>query len=433
MDAFVIEGGRPLRGSVEVRGSKNAALPMMAASLLLSEGKLVLRRVPDLRDIKTMVAVLQQLGVRVDRRGDEMTLQVLSEKNCRAPYELVSRMRASVCVLGPLVGKRRRAEVSMPGGCAIGDRPIDLHLKGLAALGASVAVEHGYVIATARRLQGASMYLGGPFGSTVTGTENVLMAAVLAPGTTVIECAACEPEVQELARLLVRMGARIEGIGSPRLTVHGVRKLHGAVWDVIPDRIEAGTFMAAAAMTGGDVSIERCNPDHLMCVIECMRQAGVHIETGPDWIRVIGNGLFRPVSVATLPYPGFPTDMQAQFMALMTRGEGISIITERIYPERFNHVPELGRMGANIRREGPSAIVIGAPKELSGAPVMASDLRAGAGLLVAALAARGQTLLQRVYHLDRGYDQIEKRLAALGARIKRVDLKPEAAAFREAV
>ncbi|HXG60269.1 MAG TPA: UDP-N-acetylglucosamine 1-carboxyvinyltransferase [Planctomycetota bacterium] len=433
MDAFVIEGGRPLRGSVEVRGSKNAALPMMAASLLLSDGKLVLRRVPDLRDIKTMVSVLQQLGVRVDRRGDEMTLQVLSEKNCRAPYELVSQMRASVCVLGPLVGKRRRAEVSMPGGCAIGDRPIDLHLKGLAALGASVAVEHGYVIATARRLQGATMYLGGPFGSTVTGTENVLMAAVLAPGTTVIECAACEPEVQELARLLVRMGARIDGIGSPRLTVHGVRKLHGTVWDVIPDRIEAGTFMAAAAMTGGDVSIERCTPDHLMCVIECMRQAGVHIETGPDWIRVIGNGLFRPVSVATLPYPGFPTDMQAQFMALMTRGEGISIITERIYPERFNHVPELGRMGANIRREGPSAIVIGAPKELSGAPVMASDLRAGAGLLVAALAARGQTLLQRVYHIDRGYDQIEKRLAALGARIKRVDLKPEPVAFREAV
>jgi UDP-N-acetylglucosamine 1-carboxyvinyltransferase len=431
MDALLFEGGRPLRGSIEVRGAKNAALPMMAAALLLDEGKLVLRRVPNLSDIKTMVQVLQGLGVRVDRRGDEMTLQIVNDTISRAPYELVSKMRASVCVLGPLVGKRRHAEVSMPGGCAIGDRPIDLHLKGLSALGASVAVDRGYVIASARRLQGNSMYLGGPFGSTVTGTENVMMAAVLAPGTTIIECAACEPEVQECARLLVRMGARIDGIGSPRLTIHGVKKLHGCTFDIIPDRIEAGTIMAAAALTGGDVSIERCNPDHLMCVTECMRQAGAHIETGPDWIRVIGNGMFRPVSLATLPYPGFPTDMQAQFMALMARGEGISILTERIYPERFGHVPELGRMGANIRREGPSAIVIGT-QELTGAPVMASDLRAAAGLLVAALAARGETLLQRIYHLDRGYDQIEKRLAALGARIKRVDQQPQGV-LREAV
>src|SRR5688572_6221972 len=294
MDAFVIEGGRPLRGSVEVRGAKNAALPMMAAALLLDEGKLVLRRVPRLADIKSMILVLQQLGVRVEHRGDVMTLEVASEKNCRASYELVSKMRASVCVLGPLVGKRRYAEVSMPGGCAIGDRPIDLHLKGLAALGAAVNVERGYVVASARKLQGGSMYLGGPFGSTVTGTENVLMAAVLAPGTTIIECAACEPEVQECARLLNKMGANIHGIGSPRLTIHGVKKLHGCTFDIIPDRIEAGTFMAAAALTGGDVSIERCNPDHLMCVTECMRQAGAHIETGPDWIRVIGNGMFRP-------------------------------------------------------------------------------------------------------------------------------------------
>ncbi len=431
MDALLIEGGRPLRGSVEVRGAKNAALPMMAASLLLGEGKLVLRRVPNLSDIKTMAQVLQGLGVKVERRGDEMTLQVVSDSVCRAPYELVSKMRASVCVLGPLVGKRRRAEVSMPGGCAIGDRPIDLHLKGLSALGASVAVDRGYVVASARRLQGNSMYLGGPFGSTVTGTENVMMAAVLAAGTTVIEGAAIEPEVQECARLLVRMGARIDGIGSPRLTIRGVKRLHGCAFDIIPDRIEAGTLMAAAALTGGDVSIERCDPGHLMCVTECMRQAGAHVETGPDWIRVIGNGMFRPVSLATLPYPGFPTDMQAQFMALMTRGEGISILTERIYPERFGHVPELGRMGANIRREGPSAIVIGAP-ELTGAPVMASDLRAAAGLLVAALAARGETLLQRIYHLDRGYDQIEKRLAALGARIRRVDQQPQGV-LREAV
>ena len=432
MDAFIIEGGHPLRGTVEIRGAKNAALPMMAAALLLDEGKLVLRRVPNLADIKSMALVLQELGVRIDRRGDEMTLQVVSDKNCRASYDLVSKMRASVCVLGPLVGKRRRAEVSMPGGCSIGDRPIDLHLKGLSALGASVAVERGYVIASARRLAGNTMYLGGPMGSTVTGTENVMMAAVLAPGTTVIECAACEPEVQEVAKLLVKMGAVIDGIGSPRLTITGVRKLHGCTFDIIPDRIEAGTFMAAAAMTGGDVSIERVNPDHLMCVTECMRQAGAIIETGPDWIRVRGNGMFHPVNVATLPYPGFPTDMQAQFMALMTRGEAISIVTERIYPERFHHVREFGRMGANIVREGPSAIVIGV-KELSGAPVMASDLRAAAGLLVAALAARGETVLQRIYHLDRGYDQIEKRLEALGARIRRSDLKPEAAPLREAV
>jgi len=432
MDAFIIEGGRPLRGSVEVRGAKNAALPMMAAALLLEDGKLVLRRVPNLADIKQMALVLQELGVRIDRRGDEMTLQVVSDKNVRASYDLVSKMRASVCVLGPLVGKRRHAEVSMPGGCSIGDRPIDLHLKGLTALGASVAIDRGYVLASARRLTGNSMYLGGPFGSTVTGTENVMMAAVLAPGTTIIECAACEPEVQEVARLLVKMGAVIDGIGSPRLTITGVKKLHGCTFDIIPDRIEAGTFMAAAALTGGDVSIERCNPDHLMCVIECMRQAGAIIETGPDWIRVRGNGMFHPVNVATLPYPGFPTDMQAQFMALMTRGEGISIITERIYPERFHHVREFGRMGANVVREGPSAIVIGV-KELSGAPVMASDLRAAAGLLVAALAARGETVLQRIYHLDRGYDQIEKRLESLGARIRRSDLKPEAAPLREAV
>ncbi len=422
MDAFVIEGGRPLRGSVETCGAKNAALPMMAASLLLGEGKLVLRRVPDLQDIRTMELVLQHLGVRTERRGSEMTFRVASEKNVVAPYDLVSKMRASVCVLGPLVGKRRRAEVSLPGGCAIGDRPIDLHLKGLKALGASITLEHGYVKAGALRLSGGTMYLGGPFGSTVTGTENIMMAAVLAPGTTVIECAACEPEVQEVAHLLVQMGARIEGIGSTRLTIHGVRKLHGAAFDVIPDRIEAGTFMCAAALTGGDVSIERCNPDHLMYVGECLREAGANVETGPDRIRVIGNGLFRPVNIATLPYPGFPTDMQAQFMALMTRVQGISVITEKIFPDRFHHVRELARMGARIVREGPSAIVVGAP-ELHGAPVMASDLRASAGLLLAALAAHGETLLQRIYHLDRGYDRIEKRLNALGARIRRVNLK----------
>ncbi len=433
MDKFVIEGGRALRGTVRVKGSKNAALPMMAASLLLDPGeRLLLRGVPALSDIKTMSLLLGKLGVRVERAGETLTLKVLDDSRIEAPYEIVRQMRASICVLGPLVGRRRAARVSQPGGCVIGVRPVDLHVRGLQQLGAAVAQEHGYLLAQARRLVGRTLYLGGAFGSTVTGTENVLMAAVLAQGITVIECAACEPEVQALALLLNEMGAKIQGIGSPRLVVHGVRRLRGAEADVIPDRVEAGTFMAAAAITGGDVRIENARADHLVGVVEHFRAAGIHIETGPDWIRVMSNGLFKPVDVATLPYPGFPTDMQAQFMALMTLGDGITVITEKIYPDRFMHVAELGRMGARIRKEGSCAIIEGV-KSLHGAEVMASDLRASASLVVAALAAEGSTEIHRVYHLDRGYDHLERRLNALGARVQRVEEKKAALLVREAV
>ena len=429
MDKIRIHGPCLLQGRVRASGAKNAVLPEMAATLLV-DGPVTLRNVPVVRDVQTMIKVLRHLGARrVSLDGDVLRVEGGAAGEPEAPYDLVRTMRASILVLGPLLARLGRARVSLPGGCAIGARPIDYHIEALRRMGAAIEIEHGFVVASSPRLKGAEIVFAE---RTVTGTENVMMAAVLAPGTTIIECAACEPEVQEVAKLLVKMGAVIDGIGSPRLTITGVKKLHGCTFDIMPDRIEAGTFMAAAALTGGDVSIEKCNPDHLMCVIECMRQAGVIIETGPDWIRVRGNGMFHPVNVATLPYPGFPTDMQAQFMAMMARGEGISIVTERIYPERFHHVREFGRMGANIVREGPSAIVIGV-KELSGAPVMASDLRAAAGLLVAALAARGETVLQRIYHLDRGYDQIEKRLESLGARIRRSDLKPEAAPLREAV
>ncbi|MBI2898713.1 MAG: UDP-N-acetylglucosamine 1-carboxyvinyltransferase [Planctomycetes bacterium] len=432
MDKFIVEGGRTLRGTVRAKGSKNAALPMMAASILLDPGdRLVLRGVPQLSDIKTMSLLLGKLGVRADRAGETVTLRAVDDSEVEAPYEIVRQMRASICVLGPLVGRRRAARVSQPGGCVIGVRPVDLHTRGIAQLGAAISQEHGYIVAQARRLVGRTVYLGGAFGSTVTGTENVLMAAVLAQGTSLIECAACEPEVQAVAELLNAMGARIQGIGSPRLIVHGVRRLHGADVEVIPDRIEAGTFMAAAAVTGGDVRIDHSRPDHMVAVVEHFRSAGVHVETGDDWIRVMSNGLFKPVDVATLPYPGFPTDMQAQFMALMTLGEGITVITEKIYPDRFMHVAELGRMGARIRKEGSCAIIEGV-KSLHGAEVMASDLRASASLVVAALAADGVSEVHRVYHLDRGYDHLERRLNALGARVQRVEEK-KGALVREAV
>jgi len=433
MDKFVIDGGRPLHGTVRIQGSKNASLPMMASALLLEPGeKLVLRGVPQLEDVKTMITLLGKLGVRTSRIGDSLTLLAVNDTPIEAPYDIVKKMRASICVLGPLVGRRRAARVSQPGGCIIGVRPVDLHVRGLAQLGASIIQQHGYLVAQARRLIGRTIYLGGPFGSTVTGTENVLMAAVLAQGTTVIECAACEPEVQTLAHLLNAMGAKIQGIGSPRLIVHGVRRLHGSQATIIPDRIEAGTFLAAAAITGGDVRIENCVPDHMVAVLESFRSAGVHIEAQPDSMRVMSNGLFKPVDVTTLPYPGFPTDMQAQFMALMSLGDGITILTEKIYPDRFLHVAELMRMGAHIRKEGSCAIVAGVDS-LHGAEVMASDLRASACLVVAALAAEGTTEIHRVYHLDRGYDHIERRLNALGARVRRIPEEKEAIVMREAV
>ena len=422
MDKFVIHGGRPLRGSVRVHGSKNAALPMMAASLLLGRGeRLVLRHVPDLADVRTMAGLLSELGVAVQRKGTRLTLTVVDDRPVRAPYEIVKTMRASICVLGPLLARRGEAQVSFPGGCAIGSRPVDLHLKGLARLGARPRVRNGYIVARARRLRGSTVYLGGTFGSTVTGTDNLLMAAVLAKGHTVIEHAAQEPEVQELAHLLNLMGARIEGIGNHRLHVQGVERLHGTEKTVIPDRIEAGTFMAAAAITGGDVTVENVRAEDLTVVLETLQQMGVRLEGGSYTVRVDARGLRRlaPVDVTSLPYPGFPTDLQAQFMAILTLARGISVVTERIYPDRFTHAAEFQRMGAVIRKQESTAIIQGVSR-LSGAPVMASDLRAGAGLVVAGLAARGRTEVLRVYHIDRGYDQLEERLASLGANIRRV-------------
>jgi UDP-N-acetylglucosamine 1-carboxyvinyltransferase len=421
MDKFVIHGGRPLRGGVRVHGSKNAALPMMAASLLLGRGeRLVLRHVPDLADVRTMAGLLDELGVAVERRGTRLTLTVVDDRPIRAPYEIVKTMRASICVLGPLLARRGEAQVSFPGGCAIGSRPVDLHLKGLARLGARPTVRNGYIVARARRLRGSTVYLGGTFGSTVTGTDNLLMAAALARGHTVIEHAAQEPEVQELAHLLNLMGARIEGIGNHRLIVHGVDRLRGAEKTVIPDRIEAGTFMAAAAITGGDVTVENVRAEDLTVVLETLQQMGVRLEGGSYTVRVDARGLRRlnPVDVTSLPYPGFPTDLQAQFMAILTLSRGISVVTERIYPDRFTHAAEFQRMGAVIRKQESTAIIQGVPR-LSGAPVMASDLRAGAGLVVAGLAARGRTEVLRVYHIDRGYDRLEERLSSLGANIRR--------------
>lgn len=415
---IVIEGGVPLRGTVEVRGAKNAALPILAAALLTNE-RSTIRNVPDVGDVATMLQILSHLGVHWERGDDgSVSLQVVDTEPFTAPYEYVSQMRASICTLGALLGRRGRAKVAMPGGCQIGDRPIDLHLKGLAALGANIHVSHGYIEAEASELRGTTMYLGGAFGSTVLGTANVMMAAALAKGTTVIEAAACEPEVADLANFLNAMGARIRGMGTHRLVIEGVRELRGADYTIIPDRIEAGTFLVAGAITHGDVVVKGADPQCLGAVIEVLREAGVHVSTAADSIRVTSDGSFRPVDVTTLPYPGFPTDLQAQIMALLSLADGISVITEKVYPDRFIHISELRRMGAVIRKEGPSAIIIGV-KKLSGAPVKASDLRASASLVLAGLVASGVTEVYCVQHLDRGYEKIEQRLASLGGVIRR--------------
>lgn len=420
MDRFLIQGGVPLAGRVRVAGAKNAALPILAATLM-AEGPCRLEGVPDLRDIRTMLDLLGLLGVRAERQADgSLVTEVVDRTPCRAPYELVKTMRASICVLGPLLGARGRAEVSFPGGCQIGPRPVDLHLKGLAGLGATVRVEGGYIIAqAAARGPDRELYLGGPFGPTVTGTANVLCAAVLTPGTTVLQAAAMEPEVTDLARFLCAMGARIAGIGGPTLVVEGVTGLRGAAWRVIPDRIEAGTLLAAAVMTGGDVTVTGVDPQALTAPLDLLARMGVTVgRPGPDEVRVAAAGRPHPADVVTLPYPGFPTDLQAQFMALLCVAAGNSFVTEKVYPERFIHVAELQRMGARIRKEGPTAMVEGVA-ELSGCPVMASDLRASAALVVAGLGARGETVVDRVYHIDRGYEAIEVKLRALGARIAR--------------
>ncbi len=418
MESLLIKGGVPLHGEVQISGAKNAALPLMAATLLTAE-PCVIRRVPNLSDVRFMGQILEWLGAKVQFKGDTVCIQAARVKG-HADYELVRRMRGSICILGPLLARLHKAAVSLPGGCVIGARPINLHLKGLAALGAKITIEEGYVQAVARKLVGAPMFLGGRAGSTVLGTANVMMAATLADGVTVIESAACEPEVVDLANFLNAMGARITGAGSPTLTVMGVKELHGAEHEVIPDRIEAATYAIAAAATNGEVSLQGARPEHLHAVLDKLDEAGVEVQRRATSLLVRRRKRLNPVDVTTLPYSGFPTDVQAQIMALMTLAPGISIITERIFESRFMHVSELARLGAEVEIEGPSAIVKGG-RRLSGAPVMASDLRASAALVIAGLAARGTTQVNRVYHLDRGYEQMDAKLRKLGARIQRIE------------
>ena len=418
MDSFLIKGGVPLHGEVEISGAKNAVLPIMAATLLTGE-PCVIRRVPNLSDVRFMAQILEWLGAKVKVDGDTVHVHAKKIKG-HADYDLVRKMRGSICIMGPLLGRLNKATVSLPGGCVIGARPINLHLKAFEALGAKIRIENGYVEASAKRLVGGPMFLGGRAGSTVLGTANAMMAAVLADGVTIIESAACEPEVVDVANFLIAMGAKIQGAGGPTVTITGVKSLHGAEHHVIPDRIEAATFAIAAAMTNGQITIKGARADHLHAVIDKLQEAGVVVDhRGSDMIVRRGSKL-KPSDVTTLPYPGFPTDVQAQMMALMTMTPGISIITERIFESRFMHVSELTRLGADIQIEGPSAIVKGG-KPLSGAPVMASDLRASAALVIAGLTAKGTTQVNRVYHLDRGYEQMDVKLRKLGARIQRVE------------
>ncbi len=419
MRAYLIEGGERLVGEVRVSGAKNAALPLMAASILV-EGPVVLENVPHLRDVDTFSKLLDGLGVRV-RWQDKGVMELDASRiaDFTAPYELVKTMRASILVLGPLLARMGEARVSLPGGCAIGARPIDLHLKGLKQMGAEIRLEHGYIHARAKKLKGTRIYLDIP---TVTGTENLLMAAVVAEGETVIENAAREPEVVELAEVLKKMGVEIEGEGSGVIKVRGSEGLRPVRHRIIPDRIEAGTLMVAAAITRGNVLLKEVRLDHLEAVVEKLRQTGVEIRPqGDGAVRVIGPQQIRSADVRTHPYPGFPTDMQAQFMALMSVARGLSVITETIFENRFLHVSELRRMGADIRIQGPNAIVQGVPY-LSGAPVMATDLRASASLVLAGLAAEGETLVSRIYHLERGYENFAEKLSSLGAKVVEVDV-----------
>lgn len=418
MESLLIKGGVPLHGEVTISGAKNAVLPIMAAALLTDE-PCVIRRVPNLSDVKFMAQILEWLGATVKVQGDTVHIHARKIKGS-GDYELVRKMRGSICIMGPLLGRLKKARVSLPGGCVIGARPINLHLKGFEALGAKIRIESGYVEATAKRLLGAATFLGGRAGSTVLGTGNVMMAATLADGVTVIESAACEPEVVDLANFLNAMGAKISGAGSPTITITGVKKLHGAEHEVIPDRIEAATYAIAAVATNGEVTLRGARADHMHAVLDKLHDAGVKIERKGSAITIGRNGKLKPVDVTTLPYSGFPTDVQAQMMALMTLTPGISIITERIFESRFMHVSELARLGADIEIEGPSAIVKG-DKPLSGAPVMASDLRASAALVIAGLAAKGSTQVNRVYHLDRGYENMDAKLRKLGARVERIE------------
>lgn len=459
MDSFVIDGGRRLSGRVRINGSKNAALPILAAALLTTE-PVTIRDVPALDDIANMLRLLEQLGCAQVPQGAEdaagtIRLRTTDESLSHAPYEIVRTMRASICTLGPLLAKRGYARVSLPGGCAIGERPVDLHIRGLKALGAEITLEAGDIIARTPqgRLKGATIFLGGANGSTVLGTTNVMCAASLAKGTTIIESAACEPEVVDLAKLLISMGAKIQGAGTPRITIEGVDQLGGTDHTVMADRIEAGTFMIAAAITNGDLVLDNCPIDAMLAPVYWLEAAGVHVQpvaalttgvgrargagslslssgspsvsSGGDdplrkCVRITTDRVLRPVEITTQPHPGFPTDLQAQLMALLCLADGNSVVTERIFQDRFLHVAELSRMGGRLVRQGPTVIISGV-RELVGAPVMASDLRASACLVLAGLAAKGRTVVNRVYHLDRGYERMEERLRSLGASITRVE------------
>jgi UDP-N-acetylglucosamine 1-carboxyvinyltransferase len=390
------------------------------AATILAPGRSVLKSLPHLSDISVFSLLLRQLGCKLERQTNgHLCIDSTTIDNPVGEYDIVRRMRASICILGPLLARCGRAEVSMPGGCAIGDRPINIHLRGLRALGAQISIRNGYVVAeTPQGLKGAEIFLGGPFGSTVLGTANVLMAACLAKGRTVIESAACEPEIADLANCLKEMGAKIGGIGSPRLIVEGVEQLKPTDYEVIPDRIEAGTFMVAAAITASELQIENCRLEDMMAVVDKFRAIGVAVEPADSGCVVAGGGSIRTADITTQPYPGFPTDLQAQFMALLALADGNSVIIEKVFPDRFMHLAELNRMAANLRKEGPAVIIAGV-KKLMAAPVMASDLRASAALVLAALAAEGTTVVNRVYHIDRGYEKIEERLNPLGARISR--------------
>lgn len=417
MDKIVIEGGRKLKGEVAVSGSKNSTLPILAATLL-TDDKCIIHNVPKLRDTLTMIKLLRSLGKTVDYNNNTVVVSGPTN-NWIADYKLVSTMRGSFCVMGPLLAKFRKAKVSLPGGCVIGIRPVDLHIKGFKALGAKIEVEAGYVIATAKKLKGDLIYLGGIFGPSVLATDNVMMAATLAQGETIIESSACEPEVEELSEFLIKMGAHIEGKGTPRLVIRGVKKLHGAEYTIGPDRIEAGTYIIMAAATKSTITLKNIRYSQLLVLMDCLEETGVRFKKGKDTLTVVPTkASFKPMSLTTYPYPGFPTDLQAQFMALMAMTPGVSIITDKVFPDRFIHIAELNRMGANIRRDGGAAIIEGV-KNLVGAPVMASDLRASAALVIAGLAATGKTEIHRIYHLERGYENLEDKLKKIGAKIYR--------------
>ncbi len=433
MDSFLIRGGNRLKGTIEISGSKNSALPILAACLM-AEGKTTLHGVPRLSDIDSMIQLLGELGMRVYRHDNPgkskvaehpalngpLDLEVIDTSKCEARYDIVKTMRASICVLGPLLARRGRAVVSIPGGCAIGDRPVDLHVRGLQKLGAEFRTEGGNIVGEVRgRLKGTQMYLGGAQGPTVLGTINVMCAAALAEGETVLVGAACEPEVVDCAEMLIKMGAKIKGHGTPEMRIEGVEKLTGCEHRIIPDRIECGTFMIAAAITNGELALKNCNLDHLIAVTDRLEEVGVHIARENGTIYVSSSRRLNAIEMTTQPYPGFPTDLQAQLMALLCLSDGMSVITERIFPDRFLHVGELNRMGGRIRKEGATAVIQGV-KELQGATVMASDLRASAALVLAGLVGRGETRIDRVYHIDRGYEKIEQKLAAVGADIERI-------------